>query len=396
MPVSDNNPPFRHCEERSDAAISPRPIGLYIHWPFCQSLCPYCDFNSHVRESVDHKKWRDALIKELEYFAAQSAPRQLVSIFFGGGTPSLMEPETIHAIIDRTKKLFPHKEIEITLEANPTSIEADKFSAFAQAGINRVSIGVQSLRDDSLKFLGRQHNAHEAIRAIDIARKYFSRYSFDLIFNLPGTTWKTWEPELNEALQLTGDHLSIYELTIEQGTKFFQLHQAGDFQLPNENLAADLYEKTQNKLNAAGLAPYEISNYAQPGGASIHNLLYWQYEDFIGIGPGAHGRITINNQKIGTNQIRLPEKWLAEIEKHGHATRQTEIITPAMQQTERIMMGVRLSSGLNMAHLPTPLDPKKLDQLQKQNLIKIKNNHLILTPPGRTRTNAVVDFLTNI
>jgi putative oxygen-independent coproporphyrinogen III oxidase len=266
------------------------PLGVYVHWPFCKSKCPYCDFNSHVRDGVEQERWGAALLKELEH-AAREAPGRLVeTIFFGGGTPSLMAPAIVGAVIERTKALWDSAaEVEITLEANPTSVEAGRFAALAEAGVNRVSLGVQALDPSSLRFLGREHSADEAIGAIETARQHFARYSFDLIYARPGQTVDAWAAELERALGLAGEHLSLYQLTIERGTRFFTDYARGAFTLPDEEEAAAMFELTQARLTVAGRPAYEISNHARPGAACRHNLIYWRYQDYVGVGPGAPG-----------------------------------------------------------------------------------------------------------
>src|SRR5262245_38165171 len=278
-------------------------FGLYVHWPFCLSKCPYCDFNSHVRAAIDHSRWRAALLRELDHYAAHTRGRRLTSIFFGGGTPSLMEPATVAAVIERAAEHWPlASDVEITLEANPTSVEAGKFAAFRTSGVNRVSLGVQALNDADLKFLGRHHSAAEARAAIDIARRHFARYSFDLIYARPGQSAAAWRSELAEAVGLAGDHLSVYQLTIEPETVFGAAHRRGELAVPREEEAAALFELTQERLGEAGLPAYEISNHARPGGESRHNLTYWRYGDYVGIGPGAHGRLTVGSEKLATRQ----------------------------------------------------------------------------------------------
>jgi oxygen-independent coproporphyrinogen-3 oxidase len=267
------------------------PLGVYIHWPFCKSKCPYCDFNSHVRDGIDQARWRNALLTELEHAAREAPGRRVETMFFGGGTPSLMEPETVGAVIARAKALWDTAaDVEITLEANPTSVEAGRFAALAQAGVNRVSLGVQALDAAALRFLGREHSADEAVEAIKTARRDFARYSFDLIYARPGQTPEDWAAELERALALAGEHLSLYQLTVERGTRFFTDHARGAFILPDEDQAAAMFELTQVRMAAAGLPAYEISNHARPGAACRHNLIYWRYQDYVGIGPGAHGR----------------------------------------------------------------------------------------------------------
>jgi len=276
-------------------------FGVYIHWPFCKSKCPYCDFNSHVSDSVDHNAWAKSYAHEIDHVASMTGQREVTSIFFGGGTPSLMKPQTVEHILNHLCTVWNvSKDIEITLEANPTSIEADKFSDFKAAGINRVSVGVQSLRDSDLKFLGREHSAKEAIGAIKIANDIFERVSFDLIYARPEQTIESWREELTEALEYANGHLSLYQLTIEQGTPFYAMEARGDFRIPEADQAGEFYEVTQEILNAAGLPAYEISNHAAKGQESAHNLTYWRYGDYAGIGPGAHGRLTLDAKKYAT------------------------------------------------------------------------------------------------
>jgi len=304
------------------------PLGVYLHWPFCKSKCPYCDFNSHVREGVEQGRWRRALLTELEYAAREAPGRQVETMFFGGGTPSLMEPETVGALIKRTRELWDTAaDVEITLEANPTSVEAGRFAALAEAGVNRVSLGLQALDPAALKFLGREHSVDEALDALAIARKNFARHSFDLIYARPGQTPETWAEELERALALAGEHLSLYQLTIERGTKFFSEHARGAIALPVEEAAAEMFEQTQTRLAQAGLPAYEISNHARPGAACRHNLIYWRYQDYVGVGPGAHGRFTTGDAKRATRRTSGPEGWLLAIERDGHGTAEVTDVT---------------------------------------------------------------------
>ena len=305
------------------AADHPRspilPLAIYIHWPFCLSKCPYCDFNSHVIEGVDHRRWSAALLRELQYFAAQTQERAVGSVFFGGGTPSLMDPDTVHALIAAIRRHWPSgPDLEITLEANPTSSEATRFAAFREAGVNRLSVGVQSLDDAALAFLGRTHSAAEARSTVTQARACFERYSFDLIYGLPGQTREHWRRQLREAVTMAGDHLSVYQLTIEPGTAF---HRHGVAAIDEEG-GADLYEMTRDVLNAANLPAYEISNHAAPDGECRHNLTVWRGGDYVGIGPGAHGRISRNGQTEAVRQLGAPGKWLAAVEARGTRHRQ--------------------------------------------------------------------------
>ena len=299
-------------------------FGVYVHWPFCQSKCPYCDFNSHVRESVEHERWARALTAELETMAALAPGREVASVFFGGGTPSLMEPATVQAVLDRIAGLWSMApNAEITLEANPGSVEADRFAGYAAAGVNRLSLGVQALDDAALGFLGRRHDVAEALRALDVARANFGRVSFDLIYARPQQTVAAWRDELARALAFGTDHLSLYQLTLEQGTRFWTLAGRGEFTLPDEDAAADLYALTQEMTAAAGLPAYEISNHARPGAESRHNLTYWRSGEWVGIGPGAHGRLAGDGGAIARRQHKAPETWLAAVEADGHGTAET-------------------------------------------------------------------------
>ena len=368
------------------------PFGLYVHWPFCRSKCPYCDFNSHVRDAVDHARWREALLSELAHVAAMTGGRALASIFFGGGTPSLMEPETVAALIAAAARHWSFAtDIEITLEANPTSVEREKFRALRQAGINRLSLGVQSLDEEALRFLGRQHSAGEAIAALDVARDTFQRVSFDLIYARPGQSQAAWSQELEAALLHAGEHISLYQLTIEPGTRFEQALARGDFAMPAEEDAAILYEATVAKLADHGLADYEISNFARPGSESRHNLVYWRYGDYAGIGPGAHGRLTLDGSRIATRQHRAPEAWLAMVEESGHATRQRDQITARQALEEMLMMGLRLAQGVELARirdltgkeLGDWIEPAKIQLLIDGGFLELGVDHLRATAKGR-------------
>jgi len=374
-------------------------FAVYVHWPFCKSKCPYCDFNSHVRERVDHDRWRAGLLRELDHYADMTAGRTVTSIFFGGGTPSLMEPATVGAIIDRIAQRWPvADQLEVTLEANPTSVEADKFRAFRTAGINRVSLGIQALDDASLKFLGRQHNAAEATGAIELAARTFDRFSFDLIYARPGQTVAAWQAELARALDYAVGHLSVYQLTIEEGTAFYPLHARGDLVLPDENLAGDLYEATQSQLAAAGLPAYEISNHARPGEESRHNLTYWRYGDYVGIGPGAHGRLTLDGEKFATRAHRAPEIWLERVERDGHGAAAPDPIDRDARGTELLMMGLRLSEGVRLARLVEEtgrtlddfVEPAALSRLIEGGFLTRDADRLSATSEGLQRLNAVL------
>jgi oxygen-independent coproporphyrinogen-3 oxidase len=379
-----------------------RGFGIYVHWPFCRAKCPYCDFNSHVRDAIDQSRWRNALLMELAHYAKQTQGRKVTSLFFGGGTPSLMEPETTAALIGAVKRHWSTAgDLEITLEANPTSVETARFRGFRDAGVNRVSIGVQALDDQVLKFLGRQHSAEEAIRALEIGRATFPRLSFDLIYARPGQSLAAWADELAAALDLANSHISLYQLTIEPGTAFEQRVARGDFQtLPEEEQAA-LFDWTASRLERAGLPAYEISNHARPGEESRHNLTYWRYGDYVGIGPGAHGRLTLNGTKFATRQHRAPEAWLESVEREGHATRQRlEVEAPARLQ-EMVMMGLRLAEGIPAARffaetgseIEGALDSARLKRLIDGGFLVLENEGLRATNEGRARLDAVLGAL---
>jgi len=377
-------------------------FGLYVHWPFCLSKCPYCDFNSHVRAGIDEARWRRAYLRELDRAAEEAGPRRLDSIFFGGGTPSLMDPDTVAALIDKAASLWtPAEAIEITLEANPTSVEAARLAGFAAAGVNRVSLGVQALDDAALRFLGREHGADEAVRAVETAAGLFPRYSFDLIYARPDQTPGAWEAELSRALALAGEHLSVYQLTIEPGTAFFGRRQRGETLTAPEGDAAVLYDLTQELLTAAGLPAYEISNHAAPGAEARHNLVYWRGGDYAAIGPGAHARLTGPGGRHAIRRFRLPEKWLETVEAGGHATEADEVLAPAAWVEESLMMGLRLAEGIEIAALErrhgAPLedlvDTDRLSDLVEGGFLERTDSVLRATDPGRQRLNAVLSHL---
>lgn len=382
--------------------MSAAPLGVYVHWPFCKAKCPYCDFNSHVREGIEQARWRRALLTELEHAAREAPGRRVETIFFGGGTPSLMEPETVAALIARTGELWDTAaDIEITLEANPTSVEAGRFAEVADAGVNRVSLGVQALDAASLKFLGREHSADDALQAIDTARRHFPRYSFDLIYARPGQTPQDWAVELARALDLAGEHLSLYQLTIERGTRFFAEHARGAFALPGEDEAAAMFEHTQTHLAAAGMPAYEISNHARPGAACRHNLIYWRYQDYVGIGPGAHGRFAEREAKTATRRASGPEAWLEAVERDGHGTAETTRIAGRDLVEEALMMGLRLADGIDRATFVsvTGTDPiealgeARLAPLVAAGFLETEATLLRATPAGRQRLNALLERL---
>lgn len=382
--------------------MSPTPLGVYVHWPFCKSKCPYCDFNSHVRNGVEQTRWRAALLAELEHAAREAPDRRVETIFFGGGTPSLMEPATVAALIARTRQLWDSApDLEITLEANPTSVEADRFAELANAGVNRVSLGLQALDPAALKFLGREHSVDEALAALATARRHFARYSFDLIYARPGQTPEAWAAELERALGLAGEHLSLYQLTIERGTKFFTEHARGAFVLPAEDDAAAMYEHTQARLAQAGRPAYEISNHARPGAACRHNLIYWRYQDYVGVGPGAHGRFAVGAAKQATRRASGPEAWLEAVERDGHGTAETVSVEGRDLVEEALMMGLRLADGIDRAIFAAvagtdPVDAlgeAKLAPLVAAGFLEISPRHLRATSAGQQRLNALLERL---
>jgi oxygen-independent coproporphyrinogen-3 oxidase len=328
-------------------------FGVYVHWPFCAQKCPYCDFNSHVRfGGIDEPRFRAAFLRELDDTRERTGPRTVSSIFFGGGTPSLMQPETVAAIIDRIAALWSvDPQAEITLEANPGSVEAGRFRGYRAAGVNRVSLGVQSLRDDILKSLGRIHSVAEAKAAIEIARTTFERFSFDLIYARPRQTLAEWKDELRDALAIAGQHLSLYQLTIEPETPFAALHAAGKLVIPDEDAALALYETTQEMTAAAGLPAYEISNHAAPGEESRHNLLYWRYGEYAGCGPGAHGRLAADGVRRSTSTERNPERWASLVEQNGNGIIEETPLTAAEEADELLLMGLRLGEGVDLDRL---------------------------------------------
>ena len=377
-------------------------FAVYIHWPFCASKCPYCDFNSHVAETIDHAAWAEAYRKEIQFYASKTPGRIVTSIFFGGGTPSLMDPDTVADVVSCVQRAWRvSNDVEITLEANPTSIEADKFRAFKTAGVNRVSIGVQSLVDQDLKFLGRQHDAGQARRALEIAAETFDRYSFDLIYARPEQRVEDWRRELREALPLAKGHLSLYQLTIEKGTPFYTQHARGEFRIPEDDAAGEFYEVTQEVLGAAGLPAYEISNHAAPGQESRHNLAYWQYDDYVGIGPGAHGRLTVHGKKYATRGHRAPEVWMDKVQHDGQGGHPFEEIDAGDRFTEAMMMGLRLREGVDLDRLSRELgadwqariSPKKINQLCDQGFLSADSGSLKPTPAGMQRLNSILGYL---
>ncbi len=378
------------------------PLALYIHWPFCLAKCPYCDFNSHVRERIPQARFRAALRTELAWEAARLGRRPLASIFFGGGTPSLMEPETVAALIEDARRLFDAApDIEITLEANPTSVEAVRLATFRRAGVNRVSLGVQALDDVVLHSLGRQHSAAHAMAALEIARATFSRLSFDLIYARPGQDQAAWRAELRQALTLAADHLSLYQLTIEPGTAFAARQARGEIVLPDGDAAAALYAATNEEAAKFGLLPYEVSNYAVPGGESRHNLAYWRYADYAGIGPGAHGRLSLNGALIATRRHRAPEPWAERVERDGHGTAEEAALTPDERAREMLLMGLRLGEGIDPARfaeragvpLLEAVNTGTLQAALEEHYLVWRDGRLAATPEGRLRLDALLTQL---
>lgn len=366
-------------------------LALYVHWPFCVSKCPYCDFNSHVVDTVDHGVWRDALLKELEFEANRNPDATLQSIFFGGGTPSLMDASTTGAVIDAAKKHWqPVDDLEITLEANPGTVDAQRFAAFREAGVNRLSLGVQSLDDDQLKFLGRRHSAAEARLAVERAGSTFDRLSFDLIYARPNQTTGQWNSELSEALELLdkagGSHLSCYQLTIEEHTPFKKDHDRGAFTIPDEDGGSDLFDLTQDVLTAAGLLSYEVSNHTRVGDACRHNVHVWQGGAYAGIGPGAHGRVKINGAMHATQRLKPPAQWLKRVADKGHGS-QSEASLPAKERAEElVLLAMRLNSGLDLSALEHLTGLRWFDILSKENLARLETEGLINVDPDRIQT----------
>jgi oxygen-independent coproporphyrinogen-3 oxidase len=377
-------------------------LALYIHWPFCLSKCPYCDFNSHVRTEIPQERFISALRRELAWEAARLGQRRLSSIFFGGGTPSLMAPDGVAVLIADAKTLFvPADDLEITLEANPTSVELARLSAFRDAGVNRISLGVQSLEADALRLLGRQHDVAGAIKALTLARNTFPRVSFDLIYARPEQTITAWQAELCRALDLAGDHLSLYQLTIEPGTVFEGQYRRGEFVLPEGDMAAALYEATQDAAAKYGLLPYEVSNYARPGAESRHNLAYWRYSDYAGIGPGAHGRLTLGDQLIATRRHRAPEPWADRVERLGHGSTAEETLPPIERAREMLLMGLRLTEGIDLVRfvartghtLLQSVDEAVLEAAIDAGYLEQSANILKALPEGRMRLDALLGGL---
>lgn len=371
-------------------------FGLYIHWPFCEAKCPYCDFNSHVSAKIDQSAWLRAYLSEIERVAAELPDRTLGSVFFGGGTPSLMAPSSVAAIIETIRRFWPvSNDLEITLEANPSSVEAGRFAGYRDAGVNRVSMGVQALNDPDLRRLGRLHSVAEAYQAIDVAKSLFDRVSFDLIYARQDQGLTDWREELTQALDLAADHLSLYQLTIEPGTAFGARHARGGLRgLPGEDLSADMYDLTQDLCGAAGLPAYEISNHAADFGQSRHNLIYWRAGDYAGIGPGAHGRITLNGGRLGTETHLQPQMWLDAVANTGSGESVRTAINLQEQAEEYLMMSLRLAEGSSLTRFAglagTPMNTAKIQTLRDLDLVQQKGDRLQATAKGRPVLNGVL------
>lgn len=372
-------------------------FGVYVHWPFCAAKCPYCDFNSHVRhQRIDEERFAAAFAREMAWMRGRTGPRTVTSIFLGGGTPSLMKPATVGAVLEAVARNWTVPDgIEVTLEANPSSVEAARFRGYRAAGVNRVSLGVQALNDADLRFLGRLHDVAQALEAIELARKTFPRLSFDLIYARPGQTPDAWRAELEQAIGHAADHLSLYQLTIEEGTRFHALHAAGKIAMPDPDRAADLYRLTQEVTAARGLPAYEISNHARPGAESRHNLVYWRYGEYVGIGPGAHGRFVEDGRRIVTFTEKMPETWANLVEARGHGVAGGEVLTRSEEADEFLLMGLRLAEGIDLARYEQlsgrPLSSRRIASLQEEKLVApIGNSRLRATPAGMIVLDAVV------
>lgn len=377
-------------------------LALYIHWPFCLAKCPYCDFNSHVRDRIDQTRFAAALRHELRTEARRLGRRRLTSVFFGGGTPSLMDPSTVGALLDDAAGYFdPADDLEITLEANPTSIEAGRLADYRAAGVNRISIGIQSLDPSALRTLGRQHSASEAVAALALARRLFPRVSFDLIYARPGQDLASWQGELRSALAIAADHLSLYQLTIEPATQFDVLHRQGKIVLPDEDTAASLYDATEEECARAGLLAYEISNYARPGEESRHNLTYWRYLDYAGIGPGAHGRVKVDGLLRATRRHRAPEPWAERVEQTGDGLTADDTVPPEERAREALLMGLRLTEGIDLRRftgrtgrtLAQSVDADILARCITEGYLTLTQERLVATREGRIRLDSLLAAL---
>ncbi len=373
-------------------------FAVYVHWPFCQAKCPYCDFNSHVRQGgINEARFRSAYLAELDHMRELTGPREVGNIFFGGGTPSRMMPETTAAILERIAKNWTlGTDAEITLEANPTSVEAERFAGFRAAGVNRVSVGLQALNDADLKALGRTHDVREGLAALKIAQNHFERVSFDLIYARPRQTLVGWRDELGEALKHATGHMSLYQLTIEEGTPFAALHEAGKLVTPGEDLSRDFYVMTQEMCGEAGLPAYEVSNHASPGQESLHNLGYWRGGDYAGVGPGAHGRLAFDGARHALSTIHIPEDWAERVLAQGHGIENTERLFASDIAEEYLLMGLRLTEGIELsryAALGGEIDYFTLATLETDALVRVEEDRLMATPDGRLVLNSVIAAL---
>lgn len=383
---------MNHSDHRSESGF-----GIYVHWPFCMAKCPYCDFNSHVRhQAVDQPRFAAAFAREMATMRERTGPRKVSSIFLGGGTPSLMQPETVASVLNEiARNWHVPDDIEITLEANPTSVEADRFRGYRAAGVNRVSLGVQALNDPDLRRLGRMHNVDEALVAIKLAREIFPRLSFDLIYARPDQKIDAWREELTKAISYAADHLSLYQLTIEEGTPFYNLWKAGKLVIPDSDHAAALYAETQDVTARYGLPAYEISNHSVPGAESQHNLVYWRYGEYVGVGPGAHGRFIENGTRSVTITERHPETWVQKVETAGHGVVEEEFLTGEQEGDEFLLMGLRLVEGIDLSRYERltghSVKESRVISLAEQGLIEyIGNSRIRTTPEGAIVLNAVI------
>ena len=371
-------------------------FGLYLHWPFCQSKCPYCDFNSHVAATIDQDRWKRAYLAEIDRLAGETRGRVLQSVFFGGGTPSLMDPDLVSAILDKIRSSWPQtNDWEVTLEANPGSVEAGRFRAYADAGVNRISMGIQALRDDDLRRLGRLHSVAEAKAAFDVARNAFDRVSFDLIYARQDQSLTAWATELREALSMAVDHLSLYQLTIEDGTAFGDRFAKGGLKgMPDEELSADMYDLTQEICDAAGLPAYEVSNHAAPGMESRHNLIYWRGGDYLGIGPGAHGRLTLGGLRWATEAPRAPGAWLQRVEASQPGEARRDKVPDVERALEYLLMGLRLTEGIDLSRYNQiagePINSNRINNLLEMKILARTETGVATTAKGRLVLNAVI------
>jgi len=382
------------AEPRPDEA----PLGVYLHWPYCESKCPYCDFNSYARRSISEEQYLEAAQRELDHYADGTAGRTVASVFFGGGSPSLMAPQTVGTLLEAVAGHWAiAADCEITLEANPSSVEASRFAGYRSAGVNRVSLGVQSLHDEQLRFLGRLHTAAEARSALGVAVQYFNRVSFDLIYARPGQTESEWRDELAAALDLAQGHLSLYQLTIEPETAFFDLERRGKLTVPGAELATNLFQLTQEICEQKGLPAYEISNHAAPGQESRHNLIYWRYGDYVGVGPGAHGRVKADGEKVATAALKSPAAWYGQVLEQGHGCEERVTLSSLDQAEEMILMGLRLREGLDAEGLRQKtgfrVSAGVIAALVDGELLERSGGRIVASPQGRLVLNALIRSL---